>query len=148
MSLGDLGSSVDFAYLGRFDQRSTSNSPIIRELDTLGNPVRNRARLSVSWANRGFGVTGFVNYVGAYETSTLPGSASIASWTTADLQLSFNTARGGLSSSLGDTNFSLSLVNAFNRDPPFANGSTGYGYDEANANPYGRLVAFDLTHRW
>jgi iron complex outermembrane recepter protein len=144
---GDLSSSLDFAYLARFDQRSTGASPVIHQLNTIGNPVKDRARVGVSWADRGFVLAGFVNYIGRY-ASAVVGSASIASWTTTDFQLSFNSARGGLGSALGDTNFSLSFVNAFDRDPPFANGSTGYGYDDANANLYGRLVAFDVRHRW
>jgi hypothetical protein len=148
-AFGDLASTLDVAYLRQYDQRSTSAAPVIHLLDTLTNPVKKRARFGTSWANHGFGIAGFLNYVGSYDISDLPGSRSIASWTTADLQLSFKSAAaGGASSVLGDTDLSISVVNIFDRDPPFANGSTGYGFDDANANPYGRMLGLNVTHRW
>jgi outer membrane receptor protein involved in Fe transport len=147
--LGELGATLDVAYLARYDQHATTTSPIIHNLDTLSNPLKNRARLGVSWADRGLAAAGFLNYAAHYEVSDAPGSVAIASWTTADLQLSFNSARaGGVVGVLGDTDLSFSVINVFNRDPPFANGQTGYGYDDANANPYGRMIAIDVRHQW
>ena len=111
--------------------------------------MKGRARFGVSWSYRGLVIAGFLNYVGSYQVSDAPGSANVASWATADLHLSVNSTRaGGAISALGDTDFSISVVNVFDRDPPYANGPTGYGYDDANANPYGRMMAVDVRHRW
>ena len=147
--IGEWSSSLDLTHLGSFDQRSTSAAPTIHQVNTLGNPVKNRARMNLSWSDKGFGLGGFVNYVGSYRTNPNSNSAPIASWTTFDLQVNFDFSASSLGGGvLGKTQIALSVVNLLDRDPPFANGLTGYGYDEANANPYGRLLALDLRHRW
>ena len=42
----------------------------------------------------------------------------------------------------------LSAQNLVAADPPFYDAIQGVGYDPANAQPFGRVVAVQLTKRW
>jgi outer membrane receptor protein involved in Fe transport len=50
---------------------------------------------------------------------------------------------------LGNTQFALNVQNLFNVNPPFLNNSAvGIGYDQENADLYGRLASFEIRKRW
>ena len=42
----------------------------------------------------------------------------------------------------------LSVRNLLDADPPFYDVSTGFGYDPAQADIFGRVVALQLIKRW
>jgi outer membrane receptor protein involved in Fe transport len=50
---------------------------------------------------------------------------------------------------LGNTQFALNAQNLFNVNPPFLNNNAvGIGYDQENADLYGRMVSFEIRKRW
>ena len=48
----------------------------------------------------------------------------------------------------GPLSLALTAQNAFDKDPPFYDSRLGVGYDPANYDPTGRLVALQLTKAW
>jgi outer membrane receptor protein involved in Fe transport len=42
----------------------------------------------------------------------------------------------------------LSVQNLFDAAPPFYDSPRGFGYDAANADPYGRVIALQAAKRW
>ena len=69
----------------------------------------------------------------------------MGSWWTADAIAAYRFGETGHAWS-DDLVVRASIVNVLDRDPPFAN--TAFGYDGANADPFGRLMSVQLTKSW
>ncbi len=144
--VGSIRAGLNASYLFSFDEKFSSTAPVAENVDRFNKPVDMRARGGVTWSQGGLAVSGFVNYVDQYEDTLSVPSRKIASWTTADLQVRYDTTgRGGW---LADTVFSLSAVNVLDKSPPFANNPAGFGFDPANASPLGRFIALDVSRAW
>lgn len=150
----DLQGSYGFdALAGRIDLRAnvsrlftyaqalTPNSPS-QDLAGLATfPAKLRGRASAGWARGPFGVEAAVNYVGSLRDST---GARVKAQATLDLQARVAPRDGRLQG----TALTLLVRNLFDTHPPFYNNPFGFAYDPANAEPIGRYVAVQLTHRW
>jgi outer membrane receptor protein involved in Fe transport len=134
-------------WLAHFQQAELPDSPLISLLDTQNEPVNLRMRGSASWEFAGFGASLATNFTNAYwDTGSTP-ERRIDSWTTVDVQLRYDFAdKWGW---LQGTRVELNARNVFNVDPPFLNNQITYiGYDQENANPYGRQLSLELRKTW
>ena len=77
------------------------------------------------------------SYRDGYPILGLANQARVGSFAPVDLYLGYDIAAGGW---LEDTNVSLHVDNAFDRDPPYINNNTGNG----NGSTYGRLFGIGL----
>ena len=136
---------VDGTYIYNFEQRDAATGPSRRILNTFSNPVDLKMRGTAGWERGGFGVTGSANYINRYRDDISQPNRKINSWTTFDFQLRYS---GAADSWLKGTDFSLSVINLFDRGPPFANNSQGFAFDPTNSNPLGRTWAISVTHNW
>jgi iron complex outermembrane receptor protein len=141
----DLG--LNGTYLFAYSQANAPGSPLVDIVGTQNNPVDIRARGSASWTRRNFGVSTFVNFQNGYRDTLSVPNRGISPWTTIDLQLSYETT-GDTLGWLGHTQFVLNAQNLFDVDPPFLNNPVGVGYDQENADLYGRMVSFEVRKRW
>jgi iron complex outermembrane receptor protein len=139
---------LNATYLFRYEQSNTPTSSLDNIVSTQNNPINLRARGSAAWERRGFGAAGFINFENSYrDTISIP-SRGVSPWTTVDLQLSYQTPTDALGW-LGNTRVALNVQNVFNVNPPFLNNAAvGIGYDQENADLYGRLVSFEIRKRW
>jgi hypothetical protein len=98
----------------------------------------------LGWGRGPLGATLFANYVGNYLNNTpLPGRTNeeVASWTTFDLNLSFDFGKLSNPGWLNGTVVSLSSQNLFDRGPPRVLAGTGLNaFDPNNANFFGRIM--------
>lgn len=151
-SFGDLDFGINSSYLFEQKKQITGSSPVFDVIDTVYNPVGFRFRANAGWASDGVSATAFVNYVDSYtdDRNILGnGDVSIPSWTTVDLNLSYDTAERIEGGVLDNTRFGLSVLNLFNEDPPAIEPDTfASGYDTTNASPLGRFIAFQVTKAW
>lgn len=150
-SLENAAGKFDFGLNGTFllaySQANTPTSPLLDIVSTQNHPIDIRARGSAAWSRRRFGIAAFVNFENSYrDTLSIP-NRGVSPWTTLDLQLSYETAADA-PGWLGRTQFVLNTLNVFNVDPPFLNNPIGVGYDQENADLYGRLVSFEVRKRW
>jgi outer membrane receptor protein involved in Fe transport len=142
----DLG--LNGTYLFAYSQANTPSSPVVNIVSTQSNPINIKARGSASWIRRGFGVSTFINFQNHYQDTLSVPNRGVSPWTTIDLQLSYETT-GDTLGWLEHTQFALNAQNLFNVDPPFLNNSAaGVGYDQENADLYGRMVSFEVRKRW
>lgn len=142
--IGRFGLGLGGSYNFEFEQALSSTSPSADIVDTIGNPLALRLRGTATWNRGRWGAGAAINYADAYEDTLSQPNRSIDSWTTVDVQASYRAGLGdGL---LENLEMTLSAVNVFNEDPPFAN--QAIGYDVVNANPYGRLVSLQVTVDW
>lgn len=145
---GHFDFGLNATYLLRYSQSNTPTSPLDNIVSTQNNPINLRARGSAAWGRRGFGVAGFVNFENRYRDTISVPSRGVSPWTTIDMQLSYQTPRDAFGW-LGNTQVALNVQNLFNVNPPFLNNTAvGIGYDQENADLYGRLVSFEIRKRW
>jgi len=96
-----------------------------------------KANLSADWIFGNHKAVAIVYWVSSYETSRAvpPGSSqSIDSWTTLDLQYSYN-----LSLDDSEAMFSLGIKNAFDEAPPVVYDAANLSYDPKHHDPRGRM---------
>ncbi len=145
---GRFDFGLNGTYLFRYSQSNTPSSPLDNIVSTQNNPINLRARGSAAWTRRGFGAAGFVNFENRYRDMLSVPNRGVSPWTTIDLQLSYQTPGDALGW-LGNTQFALNVQNLFNVNPPFLNNNAvGLGYDQENADLYGRMASFEIRKRW
>ncbi|WP_156406074.1 TonB-dependent receptor [Phenylobacterium sp. Root700] len=137
----DLTGSL--SYLVDFKRRFTPSAGPAQLLDTPGQPVDLRGRLSGTWTRDALSVMAAANYVDNYHDRL---GQEIDAWTTVDVQLRWSpNTDSGLRNGL---TLALNVQNLFDADPPFYDSTAGIGYDAANADPLGRFISLQLTKRW
>lgn len=137
------------SYVFSFERKFTETAPPLEILNTVGNPLALRLRSTLGWSWHGQGQPGLgtnatLNYSGGYRNNTSPLQRNVGSWMPLDFQVNYRTAPNDRWS--GDVEFQLNVVNAFNQNPPFVDGESGYDY--WNAVPYGRVISFNLQKSW
>jgi iron complex outermembrane receptor protein len=140
--LGELHFGVAGTHIISLLNQVTPESPAIDQVGTIYNPPSWRLRGSAGWRYQRWAANIFLNYTDSYLDNRLPISVPVSSYTTIDSRLAYE---------ISHTTVSLSAQNLFNRDPPrIAPLTPGYdlGFDPANANPLGRVIAIDVTRKW
>ena len=94
------------------------------------------------WSRDQFGFGAALNYLSGFKDPAGPG---IGAQTTVDLQAHFRFAND---SRLGGTTLSINVRNVFDKDPPFYNDPTGFGFDAASGDVIGRFVSVQLAKSW
>ena len=146
--VGKLNFALSGTWLHDYSQAQTPNMPLTSLLNTENQPINLRFRTSAGWQYRGWGVLAAANFTNSYrDTGSIP-QRRVDSWTTIDLQLRYDFP-GNARYGLRGTRIELNARNVFNIDPPFLNNqSTHIGYDQENADPYGRLLSLQLSKSW
>ncbi len=142
---GELILRADATYLFDFLRAASPLASPVNVVDTVGNPVDLRARLGATWRTGRFNASAFANYTDAFDDNLSSPQRRVESWTTIDLNLGW---RFSPPDSERGAELSLSIINAFDEDPPFVNNAAGVGYDPSNADPLGRFVALELKTRF
>jgi outer membrane receptor protein involved in Fe transport len=149
---GDLRLGANATHIISYKQQGSASSSVMDAVDVPGQPVDWRGRAYGGLSNGPFTGTLSVNYVDDYTNPLAPaGQQKIDSWTTFDLNLTYELDRLG---PFQKSRFSLSVQNLFDEDPPHLDPGAGsniiypVGFDPANANPLGRFIVFGLTQTW
>ncbi|WP_343699753.1 TonB-dependent receptor [Caulobacter sp.] len=133
----------NLSWLMSYSRRITSAAQKTELAGMAENPADLRARVSASWIHGPFTSTLALNHTGDLHTAA---GVRLASQTTADLQLQYaSPAKDGV---LHGLNLALTVQNLFDKDPPFYDSSQGVGFDAANYEVTGRVVALQLTKAW
>lgn len=130
------------SYMVDYDRQLTPTSEVRNVVDTFGFPVDLRATAGITWSRASYTTRVGLNHVSGYED---PAGSEIESWTTADLQVTWDpTSIAGLSG----LTLSAGIRNVLDQDPPFYDAPSGLGYDAGQADPLGRFGYVQLTQRW
>lgn len=151
---GELGVGISATKTFDLEQRVFEGSMPFSLLDTVLFPVDLRAQAYLGLQKNRWNARLNVNYVDNYDNPFDPENPSIEDWTTVDLIFSYEI--GGADGPLDGVAFTLTIQNAFDRDPPFVPVQTTpnttivfpIGFDPANANPLGRFVNVRLSKQW
>ena len=104
-----------------------------------------------TFGTKAWSLNAALNWIGRYTNTAVEASPPIGSWTTLDINASLNVEEVWPAETWRGTSLSLTLLNALNRDPPFALNpppNSVAGYDPTNANPLGRFAAFEVHKKW
>jgi iron complex outermembrane recepter protein len=149
---GELRLGANLTYVLDYRQRLLESKPAVSIVDTVGFPVDLRGRVYAGLSRGGFDGTLGINYIDGYINSGDPANVvKVASWTTADLNVSYDFTREGHSGLLNGLRANLSVQNVFDQDPPFvfrAAADDRFGFDGQNANPLGRFIMFGISKQW
>ena len=147
--LGVFDAALSGTQILDFAQAQTPQQPLISLLNTENSPLNLRLRLALRWAYVGFAAVVAGNFTNSYrDTASIP-QRNVGSWTTLDLQLSYPITPQATHSHLPTTTVELDAQNVFNADPPFLNNQVAaIGYDQENANPYGRILRLKIVAQW
>jgi iron complex outermembrane receptor protein len=148
ITLGELKFGVNGTYLRDFSEAQTADQPLTSLLNTQNEPINLRLRASTGWGYHEWSTQLAANFTNSYhDTASVP-QRRIDSWTTIDLQLRYDFP-DETNWWLHGMSIELNARNLFNVDPPFLNNQVQYiGYDQENADPYGRLLSLQLRKRW
>jgi len=130
-------------------QQNTPQSPHQTLSGLAFYPPKFRMRGGATWKLNAWALTGTVNYLPPETNNQVTPFQNVSSWTTVDASLRFAPMLPGI---LSGTHFSLSVLNAFDRDPPFVLLPTtvrqGFNYDSSNTSPMGRFVTLQISKEW
>ena len=130
-------------------QQITTLSPAADIYNIVGYPVGFRVRGDGGLTHGPLSAFLFVNYQGSYTNQYIVPSGRIASWMTFDGTVRFDDSKLVPHGPLGNLIFSASIQNMFNRNPPrFTENVSGFLFDPANANPFGRFISVNVEKRW
>ena len=147
-SAGTLKLGLDGTYLLHFTQQEGPDAPPAELLDTQNNPISLRMRGNLSWQRLRWGATIGVNFQNNYTDTGSQPHRNIRSYTTFDTQIRYEVAAYS-QGFLQNTRVELNAINVFNVSPPFLNNQiVAIGYDEENADPYGRLLSIQVRKTW
>lgn len=133
----------NLSWLTSYSRKITSVAKKTELAGTAENPADLRARVSAAWTHGAVTTSLMLNHTGDF--ATIDGKR-LPSFTTADLQVQvISPAKTG---PFGGVSVSLTVQNLFDQDPPFYDSPRGVGFDAANYEPTGRVVALQLTKAW
>jgi iron complex outermembrane recepter protein len=143
-SFGKLKFGLDGTWLRDFSEAQTPDVPLTSLLNTQNEPVNLKLRVSAGWQFTGWGALVAANFTNSYrDTASVP-ERRIDAWTTVDLQLRYDFPEDA-GAWLRGVRVELNARNLFNVAPPFLNNqAVGIGYDQENADPYGRVLSLQL----
>lgn len=146
-NLGTFGFNLSGTYLTDFETAQTPTAPVIDQLNHIFQPLRFKARASVSWEDGPFSVLLRATHLNGYKNTAITPNERVDSYTPVDLNLSWR---------LGDpdTPFTLGFEvrNLFDIKPPYVNIAPSVngsgGYDATTTDPIGRLFAVSVRKKW
>lgn len=146
--IGRLETALNGTYLFGYSQANTPGSALTDIASTSNNPIKLKLLATATWSEGPLAATSSLKFQGGYHDELSVPTRSVSSWTTVDLQLVYAVNRDEVAW-LGGTDFVLSVENLFDVYPPFLNNQrVGVGYDQENADLYGRIVTLQLRKKW
>lgn len=133
--------SASASYLLDYLNQTTPAAPREDLVGLVGYPSDLRAKAGVDWSKGDWSAGAYVNHVSDYRDRN---GRAIESWNTVDARLAWTPSvhwGQGLTAT-------VSVRNLFDKDPPFYDFSSGFGFDPAQADVLGRVVALQLIKRW
>ena len=146
-SLGEWDLGAVGSYFFNFRQSLVSTAPLVNVLNTINNPLRFTARGDLGLAREQYSVRVAINYANSYQNNLVTPAATVGSYATADLLVSYNIKPADLRLFGQGARLSLSVQNIFDRQPPYVqNGALAF--DPQVVSAIGRFTALSLNTKW
>ena len=145
-AIANIELGLNGTYILKFDTQFTPQAATVSILNTDYNPVDLRIRARAILRRGGVTFASFINFTNSYRDDDTAGAPEVSSWTTVDetVKYLFNADHGPLA----DASLQVSVINLFNKAPPYVANPYAVNFDGANANALGRFVSVQLSKRW
>lgn len=149
--IGAWSAALNVNYILDLDRQASEETPNVEFEDTLFFPANLKFRGQTGWRNGPYTATVFFNYTDDYVDNRGAEPVVVDAYTTIDftMRYRFEDAAPKL---LSGTDISVSVINAFDRDPPevlsFNDTTSLTTFDAANAEPRGRFISLTLRKAW
>ncbi|MFB0872985.1 MULTISPECIES: TonB-dependent receptor [unclassified Sphingobium] len=151
----DLGASdkltvnVSGTYLTKYVVAVTPVAPLIDRKNYIFNPLKFKARASVTWDHGPLSARVLATHVGGYYNNLSNPGQKVDSYTPIDLSLTWRIGDPGADGFLAKgMTLGFEVRNLFDTDPPYVNlapsGNGSGGYDATASDPIGRLFAVSV----
>jgi len=144
-----LSFNLSGTYLTKYDVALTPSAPLIDRRNFIFNPLKFRARASVTWDHGPMSARVMATHVGSYFNNLTKDGQNVGSYTPVELGITYR---------IGDRNatgffdkgmtLGLEVRNVFDVDPPYVNlapsGNGSGGYDASASDPIGRFFAVSV----
>ena len=141
-----LSFSAAGTYLTTYKVAITPTAPLTNQLNNIFNPLKFKARASLTWDHGPFSARMTLTHVGGYNNTFANPVQQVSSFNPVDLGLTWKV--GDLDSSGAierGLTFGIEVRNLFDQKPPYVNiapnGNGSGGYDATAADPIGRVIA-------
>lgn len=142
--VGSWRVGLDAAKILKLERSTAPGLPLRDVLDTFGNPVDLRARLSLGWQSGGWAIHTYLNHIDGYLNTAITPNVTVDDYRTIDATILYNFADEG---ALSGASLALSGQNILDETPPVVlNGISSW--DNHNVSPLGRFISLTLTKRW
>ncbi len=141
--------NISGTYLTKYNVAVTPAAPLVDRRNVIFNPLKLKARASVTWDHGPFSARVLATHVGGYRNNLSRPVQSVKSYTPVDLTLNWK-----VGDQQADGFFEKGLVlglevrNMFDIAAPYVNlapnGNGGGGYDATASDPIGRLFAVSV----
>lgn len=150
---GSLLFNASGTYISNYETAITASAPMLDKLNQIFNPLKFKARASLTWVRDPYNAEIVVNRVGSYTNTTVTPNSGVGAYTPVDLSLTRDFGDPQARTFFGGGfNVALEVRNFFNESPPYVdlapNGNGSGGYDATAANPIGRQYGVTLRKRW
>jgi iron complex outermembrane receptor protein len=153
-AVGVFGGTVTVSKILDLQKSVVKGGPLFKALDTIGFQVSTRARADLTYQRGGFNADLGINYTGSYLNNApitingvLQPNSQAPAWTTLDLNLAYTWHEDAPNAALRGLRVGVSFQNLADAQPPIVlSGTTAI--DVANANPFGRIMTFEVTKRF
>ena len=147
--IGYFRAQLSGVYQTRLERQLVRNGAVVDNSRSTGFSPKWKVRGALSWRLGGLNASAFLNHIpGATNTTfRLPNGAlqEVRPWTTVDLSAAYDFGDQE-SPWLRGFRLSVSVLNLFDRDPPFTNGFLAY--DPTRSDPRGRFINISLEKRF
>jgi len=149
---GNFHFNLNGTWLNSYALSIAATAPLIDRLDTIFNPLKFKARASVSWDKGDFHSQLALTHVGGYTNNAVTPQQSVPDYNPLDLRVAYTLGKNGTATLLKDLTLGFEIRNLFDEQPPYVNlapsGNGSGGYDATTTNPVGRLYAISLRKSW
>lgn len=148
---GTFAFNVSGTYLTDYKVSITPTGTLIDRRNTIFQPLKFKARASITWDYDPVRVQLRATHVGGYTNNAVTPSEGVSSYTPIDLSFAWELGEGSGFFDGGFT-FGFEIRNLLDEDPPYVNlalsENGGGGYDPTTTNPIGRMFAFSVRKTW
>lgn len=136
---------LNMAIINHIETQFSSTSTPTNLANTYSNPLEFRMRDDFTWSRGEWQINTALNFSNGYTDTSASPYGTIDAYATVDLNIRYTPDY------LPGVTASLTVTNLADEAPPFAHGGIGepgIHYDVGNADPFGRMISFEIKKTW
>ena len=135
-------------YITDYKVAITPAAPLLNQLNRIFQPLRFKARGSVTWDHGPVSARVLATHIGGYTNNAITPFEKVSSYTPIDLSITWRIGDSSDTAIARGLSITGEVRNLFDIDPPYVNiapsGNGSGGYDATASNPVGRLFALSV----